>query len=59
MLTDTRTLCVENVKRFIHEHLGEPLDRETLAAAEPGGEPASLAPGFPNLGIAAGSSDRS
>jgi len=32
MLTDTQTLCVENVKRYIQEHLHEPLDRETLAA---------------------------
>jgi AraC family transcriptional regulator len=32
MLTDTQTLCVENVKRYIHAHLQEPLDRETLAA---------------------------
>jgi AraC family transcriptional regulator len=32
MLMDTQTLCVENVKRYIHEHLHEPLDRETLAA---------------------------
>jgi AraC family transcriptional regulator len=32
MLMDTQTLCVENVKRYIHEHLREPLDRETLAA---------------------------
>jgi AraC family transcriptional regulator len=32
MLTDTQTICVENVKRYIREHLHEPLDRETLAA---------------------------
>ncbi len=32
MLTDTQTLCVENVKRYIREHLHEPLDRQTLAA---------------------------
>ena len=32
MLMDTQTLCVENVKRYIHEHLHEPLDRETLAS---------------------------
>lgn len=32
MLMDTQTLCVENVKRYIHEHLHEPLDRKTLAA---------------------------
>ena len=32
MLTDTQTICVENVKRYIQEHLHEPLDRETLAA---------------------------
>ena len=32
MLTDTQTICVENVKRYIQEHLQEPLDRETLAA---------------------------
>ena len=32
MLTDAQTLSIENVKRYIHEHLHEPLDRETLAA---------------------------
>jgi AraC family transcriptional regulator len=32
MLTDPQTTCVENVKRYIQEHLHEPLDRETLAA---------------------------
>ena len=32
MLMEPQTLCVENVKRYIHEHLHEPLDRETLAA---------------------------
>jgi AraC family transcriptional regulator len=32
MLTDTQILCVENVKRYIRDHLQEPLDRETLAA---------------------------
>jgi AraC family transcriptional regulator len=32
MLTDTQSLRVENVKRYIHDHLHEPLDRETLAA---------------------------
>ncbi len=32
MLTDTQTLSVENVKRYIRAHLHEPLDRETLAA---------------------------
>lgn len=37
MLTDTRSLqetshCIENVKRYIREHIHEPLDRETLAA---------------------------
>jgi AraC family transcriptional regulator len=32
MLTDTQTLCIEDVKRYIREHLHEPLDRETLAA---------------------------
>ena len=32
MLTDTQTTCIENVKRYIQEHLQEPLDRETLAA---------------------------
>jgi AraC family transcriptional regulator len=32
MLMDTQTLCVENVKRYIHDHIQEPLDRETLAA---------------------------
>jgi AraC family transcriptional regulator len=32
MLTDNQTLCVENVKRYIRDHLHEPLDRETLAA---------------------------
>src|SRR5512145_1115500 len=32
MLMDTQTLCIENVKRYIYEHLHEPLDRETLAA---------------------------
>jgi AraC family transcriptional regulator len=36
MLTDTQTLedyadCIENVKRYIREHIHEPLDRETLA----------------------------
>ncbi len=32
MLMDTQILCVENVKRYIRDHLQEPLDRETLAA---------------------------
>jgi AraC family transcriptional regulator len=32
MLTDTQTFCIENVKRYIHEHLHEPMNRETLAA---------------------------
>jgi AraC family transcriptional regulator len=32
MLTETQTLYIEEVKRYIHEHLQEPLDRETLAA---------------------------
>lgn len=37
MLTDTRSLqetshCIEDVKRYIREHIHEPLDRETLAA---------------------------
>jgi AraC family transcriptional regulator len=36
MLTDTQTLedyadCIENVKRYIRDHIHEPLDRETLA----------------------------
>src|SRR5215471_5208852 len=36
MLTDTPSLqeysdCIEEVKRYIREHLHEPLDRETLA----------------------------
>jgi AraC family transcriptional regulator len=36
MLTDTHTIqeysnCMENVMRFIREHINEPLDRETLA----------------------------
>ncbi|MDQ2691277.1 MAG: AraC family transcriptional regulator [Chloroflexota bacterium] len=37
MLTDTQVLqdhaeCIEDVMRYIRAHLGEPLDRETLAA---------------------------
>jgi AraC family transcriptional regulator len=32
MLMDNQTLCIENVKSYIHKHLQEPLDRETLAA---------------------------
>jgi AraC family transcriptional regulator len=35
MLTDTLTdyaECVEDVKRYIRDHIHEPLDRETLAA---------------------------
>ena len=32
MLTDTQTLCIEDLKRYICEHLHEPLDRGTLAA---------------------------
>src|SRR5215213_6821766 len=37
MLIDTQTVqehssCIEDVMRFIHEHINEPLDRETLAA---------------------------
>ena len=37
MLTDTQSLqettdCIEDVKRYIREHIQEPLDRETLAA---------------------------
>ena len=32
MLTDTQTLCIEDVKRYIREHLHEPLNRERLAA---------------------------
>ena len=32
MLTDPQTFCIEDVKRYIREHLHEPLDRETLAA---------------------------
>ena len=37
MLTDTQSLqettdCIEDVKRYIREHIHEPLDRETLAA---------------------------
>jgi len=31
MLTDTQALSVEKVKRYIQDHLHEPLDRETLA----------------------------
>jgi|SRR5215204_2615175 len=36
MLIDTQTVqehssCIEDVMRFIHEHINEPLDRETLA----------------------------
>jgi AraC family transcriptional regulator len=31
MLTDTQTDCIEDVKRYIREHLHEPLDRVTLA----------------------------
>ena len=36
MLTDTQTIletsgCIEEVKRYIREHIHEPLDRETLA----------------------------
>jgi AraC family transcriptional regulator len=37
MVTDTQSLrettdCIEDVKRYIREHIQEPLDRETLAA---------------------------
>ena len=37
MLTDTRSVedhsvCIEDVKRYIREHIHEPLDRETLAS---------------------------
>ena len=37
MLTDIRSLreysgCIEDVMRYIREHLNEPLDRETLAS---------------------------
>jgi AraC family transcriptional regulator len=32
MLMDNQTLRIENVKSYIHKHLHEPLDRETLAA---------------------------
>jgi AraC family transcriptional regulator len=37
MLTDTQELqeyadCIENVKRYIRDHILEPLDRETLAS---------------------------
>jgi AraC family transcriptional regulator len=37
MLTDFRNLeeyapCIEDVKRYIREHIDEPLDRETLAS---------------------------
>src|SRR5690348_17452178 len=37
MLTDVQTRpdtpeCIEDVMRYIREHIGEPLDRETLAA---------------------------
>src|SRR5215216_4351134 len=37
MLTDVQSLqeysgCIEDVKRYIREHINEPLDRETLAA---------------------------
>lgn len=37
MLTDTQSLqeyaaCVEDVKRYIRDHIHEPLDRETLAS---------------------------
>jgi len=37
MLTDTQSLdgysnCIEDVMRYIREHINEPLDRETLAA---------------------------
>jgi AraC family transcriptional regulator len=36
MLRDTQTLqdysdCIEDVMKYIREHIGEPLDRETLA----------------------------
>ena len=36
MLSETQTLenhsdCIEDVMRYIREHIGEPLDRETLA----------------------------
>src|SRR5512134_718823 len=36
MLSDTQILrdqsdCIEDVMRYIHEHISEPLDRETLA----------------------------
>jgi AraC family transcriptional regulator len=36
MLNDTQVLedyadCIEDVMRYIREHIGEPLDRETLA----------------------------
>ena len=37
MLSETQTLagysdCIEDVMRYIREHIGDPLDRETLAA---------------------------
>jgi AraC family transcriptional regulator len=32
MLTENQTLYIEEVKRYIREHLHEALDRETLAA---------------------------
>ena len=32
MLMDTQTFRIEEVKNYIHKHLHEPLDRETLAA---------------------------
>lgn len=37
MLTDTQSLqeyaaCVEDVKRYIRDHIHEPMDRETLAS---------------------------
>ena len=37
MLTDTQSLqeysaCIEDVKRYIRDHIHEPLDRETLAS---------------------------
>ena len=37
MLTDTQTLpdylnCIQDVMKYIREHISEPLDRETLAA---------------------------
>ena len=31
-ILEIHTDCIEDVMRYIHEHIGEPLDRETLAA---------------------------